>query len=73
MKRASAIEISATRAERERHLAEILVTRQQVAERHQTTVETVKRREKKGIYKPCKIGRSIRFKLSDIVALEKTI
>jgi hypothetical protein len=71
--RANIIEISATSAEIERYRAEVLFTRQQVADRHQATVETVKRREKQGIYKPCKIGRTIRFKLSDLVALEKTI
>ena len=70
MKRANAIEVSAARAEKERHLEEIFLTRQQVADRHQTTIETIKRRQAKGLYIAYKLGRSIRYKLSDIITAE---
>ena len=70
MKRANAIEVSAARAEKERHLEEIFLTRKQLADRHQTTIETVKRRQARGFYVAYKLGRSIRYKLSEVVAAE---
>ena len=70
MKRVNAIEVSAARAERERNHEEVFLTRPQLAERHQTTVETIKRRQAKGLYVAYKLGRSIRYKLSEIVATE---
>jgi hypothetical protein len=45
-------------------------TRKQVANRHKVTVETIKRRERSGLLKPLKIGRTIRHRLSDILAFE---
>ena len=69
-KRAKAIEVSAARAEKERHLEESFLDRHQLAERHQTTTETVKRRQKAGLYIAYKLGKHIRYKLSDIVAFE---
>jgi hypothetical protein len=71
-KRAKAIEVTATRAATERNRDEVFLTRQQVADRHQTTVETIKRRQAKGLYVAYKLGRSIRYKLSEIVATENT-
>ena len=70
MKRAKAIEVSATRAETERNLEEAFLSRPQLAKRHQTTVETVKRRQAKGLYIAYKLGKHVRYKLSDIVAFE---
>jgi hypothetical protein len=70
MKRAKAIEVSADRAERERNQWEAFVTRVQLARRHQTTVETVKRRQYAGLYIAYKLGRQVRYKLSDIIAFE---
>lgn len=70
MKRAKAIEVSAAMAGRERHLEEAFLTRQELAERHRTTTETIKRRQAKGIYIPHKIGRSVLYKLSEITAAE---
>ena len=70
MKRAKAVEVSAARAEKERHLEESFLTRPELARRHRTTIETIKRRQAKGIYIPHKIGRSVLYKLSEIAALE---
>jgi hypothetical protein len=47
-----------------------LITRKQLAKRHDCTVETVKRRDKT-IYRPLKIGRTVRYRLEDILELEK--
>jgi hypothetical protein len=69
-KRANIIEIPATRAATERNRDEVFLTRPQLAERHQTTVETIKRRQAKGFYIAYKLGRTIRYKLSEIVAAE---
>ena len=44
-------------------------TAHQLAERHQTTIETVKRRQA-GLYIAYKLGKHVRYKLSDIVAFE---
>jgi hypothetical protein len=71
-KRAKAIEVTATRAATERNRDEVFLTRQQVADRHQTTVETIKRRQAKGFYIAYKLGRTVRYKLSEIVAAENT-
>jgi hypothetical protein len=70
MKRAKAIEVSAAMAGRERHFEEAFLTRPELARRHRTTIETIKRRQAKGIYNPHKIGRSVLYKLSEIVAVE---
>jgi hypothetical protein len=70
MKRAKAIEVSAAMASRERHLEEAFLNRKQVAERHQTTIETVKRRQAKGLYIAYKLGKHVRYKLSDVIAFE---
>ena len=70
MKRAAAIEVSAARAEKEHHLEESFLNRKQLAERHQTTIETVKRRQANGLYMAYKLGKHVRYKLSDIVAFE---
>ena len=70
MRRAKVSEVSAAMAGRERHLEESFLTRRELADRHRTTIETIKRRQAKGTYIPHKIGRSILYKLSEIVALE---
>ena len=70
MRRAKAIEVSAAMAGRERHLEEAFLSRGQLAERHQTTIETVKRRQAKGLYIGYKLGKHVRYKLSDVIALE---
>lgn len=50
---------------------EQLLSRRAVADRWQTSVETVKRREKAGILTPIRFNqRLLRYKLSDIEALE---
>ena len=50
---------------------EQLLSRKAVAERWQTSVETVKRREKAGLLKAIRFNqRLLRYKLSNVVALE---
>jgi hypothetical protein len=49
-----------------------LLSRKGVAERWQTSVETVKRREKAGLITPIRFNqRLLRYKLSDIAAFEQ--
>jgi len=50
---------------------EQLVTRKQLAKRHKVTVETVKRRERDGLYKRLTIGNTVRYRVADILAYEK--
>jgi hypothetical protein len=47
-----------------------LFTRREVAERWRQSTETIKRREKAGLLHALKLGRSIRYRLSDIRAFE---
>jgi hypothetical protein len=50
---------------------EQLLSRKAVADRWQTSVETVKRREKAGLLKALRFNqRLLRYKLSDVEALE---
>ncbi len=50
--------------------SEQLVTRTDLADRWRVSIETLKRREKAGLLKAMKIGRGIRYRLSDILAFE---
>jgi hypothetical protein len=70
MKSAKAIEVSASGAQREHNQNEIFLNRAQLAQRHRTTIETVKRRQANGMYIAYKLGKHVRYKLSDIVAFE---
>lgn len=47
-----------------------LLTRREVAERWRQSTETVKRREKAGILNALKLGRGVRYRLSDVLAFE---
>ena len=49
---------------------EKFITRRDLAERHGVSQETLKRREKSGALKAIKVGRLVRYRLSDIHALE---
>jgi hypothetical protein len=52
-------------------IPEQLLSRRAVADRWQTSVETVKRRERAGLLTPIRFNqRLLRYKLSDIEALE---
>ena len=51
-------------------MEEAFLSRGQLAERHQTTIETVKRRQAKGLYIGYKLGKHVRYKLSDVIAFE---
>ena len=50
---------------------EQLVSRRWASARWQVSIETLKRREKAGILTPLKLGRSTRYRLSQIEALER--
>jgi predicted site-specific integrase-resolvase len=52
-------------------IPEQLLSRKAVAERWQTSVETVKRREKEGLLRAIRFNeRLLRYKLSEIEAIE---
>ncbi len=52
-------------------ISEQLLSRKAVAERWQTSVETVKRREKEGLLRAIRFNeRLLRYKLSEIEAIE---
>ena len=51
--------------------AEQLITRQQLASRHQVSIPTIKRREKAGLLKPLLIGGTIRYRMADILEFER--
>ena len=51
--------------------SETLLTRKDLSKRHRVSVETCKRRERAGILHPLKLGRGVRYRLSDIIALEQ--
>jgi hypothetical protein len=48
-----------------------LLTRAQLAERWSVSRETIKRREKAGILPVLKLGRDARYRLSDVLRLER--
>ena len=47
-----------------------LLTRREVAERWRQSTETVKRRERAGVLHALKLGRGVRYRLSDVLAFE---
>jgi hypothetical protein len=51
-------------------LEERLLTRRLLADRWSMSVETLKRREKAGILPFMRLGRGVRYRLSDVEALE---
>jgi predicted site-specific integrase-resolvase len=49
----------------------VLLTRKQLAERWQVSVETIKRRERANLIKPIRLdGRVLRYRLSEIMRFE---
>ena len=46
-------------------------TRKELAERWKTSIESLKRREKTGLLRALKIGRTVRYRLSDVLAAEE--
>ena len=55
------------------HLDEVFLTEQQLAARHQRSVKTLRNARVTGGYVPfVRIGRSVRYRLSDVVAYEQT-
>jgi hypothetical protein len=50
--------------------ADRLISRRTLAERWELSVETLKRRERSGILRSLKLGRGVRYRLSDIERIE---
>ena len=48
-----------------------LLSRKQLATRWQVSKETIKRREKDGVLPVLKLGRDARYRLSDVLRLER--
>jgi predicted site-specific integrase-resolvase len=49
----------------------VLLTRKQLAERWQVSIETIKRRERANLIKPVRLdGRVLRYRLSEIISFE---
>ena len=48
-----------------------LLSRKQLATRWQVSKETIKRREKAGVLPVLKLGRDARYRLSDVLRLER--
>jgi len=49
----------------------ILLSRRNLAFRWECSIETLKRREKAGILPALKLGRGVRYRLSDVEKVEK--
>jgi len=49
----------------------LFMTRRQLAVRWQCSIETLKRREKAGLLPFSKLGRDVRYKLTNICKIEK--
>ncbi len=47
-----------------------LVTRRELSDRWKLSVETLKRRERSGVLRCLKLGRGVRYRLSDVEHLE---
>jgi hypothetical protein len=47
-----------------------LVTRRELSDRWQLSIETLKRRERCGVLRVLKLGRGVRYRLADIERLE---
>ena len=47
-----------------------LLTRRELADRWRQSTETIKRRERAGLLHALKLGRSVRYRLSDVLAFE---
>jgi hypothetical protein len=53
------------------HIKPTMLSRRHLAERWSISRETLKRREKAGILIPLKLGRGVRYRLSDIERIEQ--
>jgi len=49
----------------------MLISRKQLAERWSLSTETLKRRERAGILPALKMGRGVRYRITDIERIEK--
>jgi len=50
---------------------ETLITERQIADRWKCSAMTVRRRARAGILKPMKLGRMTRYRLSNVLEVEK--
>ena len=48
-----------------------LLTRREIANRWRQSTETIKRRERAGLLPSLKLGRSVRYRLRDVLAFEE--
>jgi hypothetical protein len=46
------------------------LTRQELAERWRCCIETIKRRQAQGALRALKLGRMVRYRLADVLAVE---
>ena len=51
-------------------MGETFLTRAEIALRWKCSKETIMRREGQGVLRPYRLGRSVRYKLSQILAVE---
>lgn len=49
---------------------ETFLTRRELAARHKVSIETLKRRERLGLLPALRLGRGVRYRLSDILRIE---
>jgi hypothetical protein len=52
-------------------MSQMLISRKQLAERWSLSTETLKRRERAGILPALKMGRGVRYRITDIERIEK--
>jgi hypothetical protein len=52
-------------------MSQMLISRKQIAERWSLSTETLKRRERTGILPALKMGRGVRYRITDIERIEK--
>lgn len=52
-------------------MSQMLISRKQLAERWSLSTETLKRRERTGILPALKMGRGVRYRITDIERIEK--
>ena len=49
-----------------------LLTRREIANRWRQSTETIKRRERAGFLRALKLGRNVRYRLSDVLEFERS-
>jgi hypothetical protein len=49
----------------------VFLTRKELAERHRVSIESLKRLERAGRIRYLKLGRGVRYRISDVIAYEQ--